>query len=104
MRVVCFIIQDLKCSGVIDKIHKEFGKNIPNYLQYEGGKGCNYLCCVDSQINFQDICKKYDITIDYPYYMEIDKDKYNDNYTIHPTYTKEDPHFELEPNHPMDHL
>ena len=99
MLVNCFVVNFFygNCKEKnMKELHKLFGENIPQYLQYEGGKGCNYLCCVDAIIDVIQICKDYGVEITKPSLLEIDDTKYNNQYQIHPTYTKDPPHFVLE--------
>jgi hypothetical protein len=84
-------------SGVsgqdFESMVKEFGPNIPRYLQYEG-ESCALLFCVDAKINVREIYKKYtkspfplDICT-----MEIDDEKYCDLYCAYPTYRRDVPY------------
>ena len=75
---------------LIDDFVKEFG-NIPKYSRLEGGdsKGCLYLFCIDSSINYKKIIADYD----YKHYyhnmiMKIDKKLYNNKYQIFKNYSK----------------
>jgi hypothetical protein len=85
----------------ISSSFSEFGNNIPNYLQYEGGgmDGCTFLCCVDIKVDVDKICSKYNQTCSKMYQIEIDEQEYNNNYTIHPTYSRCGIQYILEKNH-----
>lgn len=97
--VNCFIVSTTsKNKTQIDFLHNLFGTNIPNYLQYEGGTGLNYLCCVKNDVDVLEICNKYDYKCSYLYEMEIEENKYNNLYTIHPTYDKDGEKYKLEHN------
>lgn len=75
----------------------ELGKNIPKYLQYEGGSGGNtYLCCVDISVDVKAICDKFAYECGTIYQIEIDDNKYNNSYTIYPTYSKDGAKFVLD--------
>ena len=82
----------------IKQLSNEFGKNIPRFSQYEGGKmGFNTnLCCVDTNVNVEEICKKYNYEMGNPTKMLIEESMYNSNYTIYNTYNKEGPKFRLQ--------
>jgi hypothetical protein len=82
----------------INKLSNEFGKNIPRFSPYEGGKMgfITHLCCVDSNINVEEICKKYNYEMGNPTKMLVEDSMYNSNYTIYNTYNKEGPKFRLE--------
>ena len=79
-------------------ISKEFGKNIPKSLPYEGGPlgFTTHLFCVDANVNIAEICIKNKCEMKEPYKMKIDEHKYNNNYIIRNTYNKEGPQFRLE--------
>ena len=82
----------------IKKLSNEFGKNIPRFSLYEGGKMgfITNLCCVDANIDAAGICKKYNYEIGTQEKMLIEDSMYNSNYTIYNTYNKEGPPFRLE--------
>jgi len=75
----------------IIQLSKDFGKNIPCFLPYEGGKMgfITHLCCVDANINVKEICKKYKYEMGNPTKILIEDNMYNSNYTICNTYNKE---------------
>jgi hypothetical protein len=76
---------------------EEFRSNIPKYLQYEGGSGgTTFLCCVAAGVNVSEICDKYNYECGTIYQLEMDDDKYNNAYTIYPTYMKDGPKFVLQ--------
>ena len=82
----------------IKQLSNEFGKNIPRFLPYEGGKMgfITNLCCVDANINVEEICKKYNYEMGTATKMLVEDSMYNSNYTIYNTYNKEGPAFRLE--------
>jgi len=82
----------------ITQLSKEFGKNIPRFSLYEGGKMgfITNLCCVDTNINVEEICKKYKCEMGNPTKMLIEDNIYNSNYTIYNTYNKDGPPFRLQ--------
>ena len=91
MIVNCFILNSVKRTKIFNKkinyislIYKEFGKNIPKYLEYNDKQ--TFLFCVDESVNIINICKRYDYIIDDLYKMEINDNTYNNDYTIFPTY------------------
>jgi hypothetical protein len=99
MFVKCFTIT-LSSSiykPAIHQLSKEFGKNIPLFSLYEGGKMgfITNLCCVDANINVEEICKKYNCEMGNPTKMIIEDNMYNNNYTIYNTYNKDGPPFRL---------
>ena len=99
MLVYCFTISvllDTKAS--IDEIYKEFGENIPNYIQYEGGSQITYLCCVDKNVNIIELCEKYKYECSRIDTIDIEEDTFNNSYTIYPSYAKYGPSFHLEKN------
>ena len=100
MFVNCFTVT---MSSTIYKIamkelSKEFGKNIPKSLPFEGGTlgFITHLFCVDTNVSIAEICKKYNCVIGKPYKIEIEDSMYNNNYTIRPSYKKEGPRFYLK--------
>ena len=95
MIVNCFTITAKNNNVLIDTIYKDFGNNIPKYLQYEGGCGCTYLCCVNININVLEICEKCNYICGTIYPIEIDDNMYNNDYTINPTYSKDGEKFKL---------
>lgn len=82
----------------ITELSKEFGKNIPRFSLYEGGKMgfITNLCCVDTDVNVKQICEKYNYEMGNPTKMLIEDSMYNSNYTIYNTYNKEGPQFCLK--------
>lgn len=100
MFVKCFnvtMLSSIYKTG-IKQLSNEFGKNIPCFSPYEGGKMgfITHLCCVDANINVEKICKKYNYEIGNSTKMLIEDNMYNSNYTIFNTYNKEGPKFRLE--------
>ena len=63
MIVKCFTvaISTSIYKTAIKQLSNEFGKNIPRFSPYEGGRFgfITNLCCVDVDINVEEICKKY---------------------------------------------
>jgi hypothetical protein len=100
MFVNCFTITMLSSiyKTGIKQLYIEFGKNIPRFSPYEGGKMgfITHLCCVDANINVEEICEEYDFKMGIPEKMIIEDTMYNSNYTIYNTYNKEGPKFRLE--------
>lgn len=82
----------------IRTLHHHFGINIPNYLQYEGGTGLNYLCCVDYLVDSKAICANYGYDYVHLGEIEINESLYSSEYTIYPTYSRDDPKYVLEKN------
>ena len=82
----------------IPQLSKEFGKNIPRFSPYEGGRMgfITNLCCVDANIDVEKICKKYNYEIGTQEEILIQNNMYNSNYTIYNTYNKEGPPFRLQ--------
>jgi hypothetical protein len=86
------------CETAIKQLSNEFGKNIPRFLPYEGGRFgfIIHLCCVDASIDVEKICKKYNYEMGTPEKMLIEYSMYNSNYTIYNTYNKDGPKFRLQ--------
>ena len=65
----------------IETIFKEFGQNIPEYLQYEGGScdGMTVVCCVDSSINAKTICLQNSVSYTKLSELEIDEMMYRNS-------------------------
>jgi len=82
----------------ITQLSNKFGKNIPRFSLYEGGKinFITYLCCVNENINVEEICKNYNYKMGNPTKILIEDNMYNSNYTVYNTYNKEGPQFRLE--------
>jgi len=99
MFVKCFTVTMVAniYETAIKQLSNEFGKNIPRFLPYEGGKMgfITHLCCVDANIDVEEICKKYNYKMGNPEKMLIEASMYNSNYTIYNTYNKEGPQFRL---------
>ena len=104
MKVNCVVLKLLHNKITFDTIYKLMGTNIPRYLPYEGGTGCNCLFCIDATIDIRQICLQHDVTIGTFYEMEIDENLYNDQYTIYPTYDKNREPFVLEKNDKLSRL
>ena len=92
-RVGC---QDLENPIPIENLYRLFGENLPYFLQYEGGSRPNYLFCVDSNIDVKTICGQNGYEYHSLYTLEIDPCMYTNEYTIHPTYSKDGPKYVLE--------
>jgi hypothetical protein len=98
MYVYCFTVQIPVGSNVdIDTIHREFGVFSPKYLPLEGGDymGPQYLCCVNKKIDIIGICKKYGAVCKGFSLVEIDDIRYNNSYTIYPSYSTKDDEYVL---------
>ena len=98
MYVYCFTVQiPVGSNADIDTIHKEFGNNIPKYLPLEDGDymGPQYLFCVNKKIDIIGICKNYGVLFKGGELLEIDSEKYNNKYTIYPSYSSKDKSYEL---------
>ena len=82
----------------IKQLSNDFGKNIPHFSPYEGGRlgFITNLCCVDADINVEEICKKNNYEMGNPEKMLIEDYMYNSNYIIYNTYNKEGPKFRLQ--------
>ena len=100
MFVKCFTVTMSSSiyKNAIKQLSNEFGKNIPRFSPYEGGKMgfITNLYCVDEKINVEEICKKHDYKMGTPEKMLIESNMYNNNYTIYNTYNKEGPQFRLK--------
>ena len=100
MFVNCFTVtmSSSICKIAIKELSKEFGKNIPRFSPYEGGRlgFITHLCCVDTNINVEEICKKHEYKMGTPEKILIESNMYNNNYTIYNTYNKEGPQFCLK--------
>lgn len=100
MFVKCFTVtvSSSMYEITITQLSNEFGKNIPRFSPYEGGKMgfITNLCCVDEKINVEEICKKYNCEMGCPTKMIIEDNMYNSNYTIYNTYNKDGSPFRLE--------
>ena len=96
MFVNCFTVT-MSYKIAMKELSKEFGKNIPKSLPFEGGTlgFITHLFCVDDNVNLEEICKKYNCKIGKPYKMEIEDYMYNNNYTICNSYKKEGPRYYL---------
>jgi hypothetical protein len=82
----------------ISKVYKAFGENIPHYLPLEGGdfNGPLYMFCVDRNVDFENICEKYNYRYYPAYKFEVEEDKYNAGYEIRPTYFNKEQPYRLE--------
>ena len=65
----------------IETIFHEFGQNIPEYLQYEGGSRdeMTVVCCVDSSINAKIICLQNCVSYTKLSELEIDEMMYRNS-------------------------
>ena len=99
MFVNCFTVTIPSCDSEIamKELSKEFGDNIPKSLPFDGGflYFITHFFCVDSNVNIEEICNKYNYEMGKPYKIEIDDYMYNNNYTIYISYKKEGPKFYL---------
>jgi len=100
MFVNCFTVTmpSIIYKIAIKQLSNEFGKNIPRFLPYEGGRMgfITHLCCVDANINVEEICKKNKCEMGNLTKMLIEDSMYNSNYTIYNTYNKDGPPFRLQ--------
>jgi hypothetical protein len=81
----------------LNEILKEFGYNIPVPCPYEGCMdGIVHLCCVDIDVDVAGICEKYGYNCGHLFKLEIDPSKFNNEYMILPTYSRDPPHYSLE--------
>ena len=100
MFVNCFTVTmpSIIYKIAIKQLSNEFGKNIPRFLPYEGGRMgfITHLCCVDANINVEEICKKNKCEMGNLTKMLIEDSMYNSNYTIYNTYNKDGPPFHLK--------
>lgn len=100
MFVKCFTVTMSSSiyTTAIKQLSNEFGKNIPRFSPYEGGKMgfITNLCCVDANVDVEEICKKNNYEIGTQEKMLIKDSMYNSNYIIYNTYNKEGPQFRLE--------
>ena len=70
-------------SMAVDIIYKEFGENIPIYLQYEYGNCVCHAFCVDIDIDVIEICKQNNCPVGGPLFeIEIDDKIYNNSYKV----------------------
>ena len=97
MFVNCFTVT-MSYKIAMKELSKEFGKNIPKSLPFEGGTlgFITHLFCVDDNVKIEEICKKYNCEISKPYKIEIEDYMYNNNYTIQTSYKKEGPRYYLD--------
>lgn len=84
MFVHYFTIHTLQSSAkTIEIIYKEFGENIPIYLQYEYGNCVCHAFCVDIGIDVVEICQKHNCPVGGPLFeIEIDDKIYNNSYKV----------------------
>jgi len=80
------------------ELSKEFGENIPKSLPFEDGflYFTTHIFCVDTNVNIEEICKKYNYDINKPYKIKIEDYMYNNNYTLHISYEKKVIEYYLE--------
>jgi hypothetical protein len=103
MLVNFFSVRWTNESSSIDELYDSFGENIPKYLPLEGGTGVNYLFCVKGCAkDIFEICKNHKYKVngfcleedefdDYSFKkIEVDDDKYNNNYYACPTFYEKD--------------
>lgn len=98
MLVHCFTVTRIKGNPIqIDTVYSELGKDIPQYLHYEGGSSnqTTFLCCVEIGVNVQEICKKYNYECGTLYKIDIDPNMYHNGYKIYPTYSRDGLKYEL---------
>ena len=93
MNVNCFTVTLAHSNpNSFAELYREFGENIPTYLQYEGGSmnHTTFLCCVSADVPVKDICARYKYICGTLYLMEIDPNQYHSSYTIYPTYCRKE--------------
>ena len=68
----------------IDVLYKEFGTNIPLFLELEGGdgNGCLYIICIKNDVLYETLIKKYDFIIYKSIMEKIEDMQYNSNYKV----------------------
>ena len=68
----------------IDILYKEFGTNIPLFLELEGGdgNGCLYIICIKKDVLYETLIKKYDFIIYKSIMEKIEDMQYNSNYKV----------------------
>ena len=82
----------------MEKLSKEFGENIPKSLPFEDGflYFTTHLFCVDTNLNIEEICNKYNYEMGKPYKIEIEDYMYNNNYRLNISYKKKVIEYYLE--------
>jgi len=82
----------------MNELSKEFGENIPKSLPFDGGflYFITHLFCVDTNVNIEEICNKYNYDMDKPCKIEIDDYMYNNNYALQISYKKKVIEYYLE--------
>ena len=91
MFVYCFTIS-ISNNIDIDKLHSNFGDNIPNYYKINNFE---YLFCVDVNVNIKKICDDFKCKIHNIYIMDINDNEYNNLYKIKFNYIINEHPYEL---------
>jgi hypothetical protein len=80
------------------ELSKKFGENIPKSLPFENGflYFTTHIFCVDTNVNIEEICNKYNYEMNKPYKIEIDDYMYNNNYRLQISYKKKVIEYYLE--------
>ena len=84
----------------VKRLYKEFGTNIPHYLPLEGGdyNGPQYLFCIDSSVDYESICEKYNYKYYPPYKFQVEESKFNNKFRISEVYGVKDTPYRLREN------
>ena len=86
----------------LNMLLKEFGDNIPIPCPYDGClDGIVDLCCADVDVDVVGICEKYGYICGHLFTLEIGPSKFNNEYMILPTYSRDPPHYRLEKVRPV---
>ncbi len=86
----------------LEKLIIYFGTDIPKYIKIDNYSNNNlsneYLFCIKSDINLNDISNKFGLEYNLINSIWIDISMYNSNYIIKPNFTKEISSIELNKN------
>ena len=85
MSVIFFEMRILFLHPKIQTIFLDFGDNIPEYVQYEGGSnnGMTVVCCVDISVDAKSICIQNGVDYTKLREIEIDKTMYNNSHRVY---------------------
>ena len=88
MSVIFFEMRILFLHPKIQTIFLDFGDNIPEYVQYEGGsnKRMTVVCCVDISVDAKSICLQNGVDYTKLREIEIDKTMYNNSHRVYNGY------------------
>ena len=88
MSVIFFEMRILFSHPKIKTIFLEFGDNIPEYVQYEGGShdGMTVVCCVDISVDAKSVCLQNGVCYTKLHEIEIDKTMYNNSHRVYNGY------------------